>query len=260
MRYSSQGRFQQQVRFLQRQFLQNGDLPFSNTLSKETIADVLRAVNVCWLDRIYTPLITLWVFLNQVLSQDHSCRAAVARLVSHRISRGEQPCAAETGAYCLARKRLPEELFSEVARQTGRALDSNVDPEWLWKRRRVYLFDGSSVSMPDTAEEPARLSATRYAETRPGLSSGAHRGRLFSLLRCGAGSGNLPLRRQGSKRVGNAAHHVGQLSPRGRHARRSSDVFLDGLDHAPKTRSRCRLSLVVAPECRLSPWQTFGET
>ena len=30
MRYSNHGRFRQQVRFLRRQFLQDGDLPFSD--------------------------------------------------------------------------------------------------------------------------------------------------------------------------------------------------------------------------------------
>jgi len=90
--------------------------------------------------------------LGQVLSADHSCRAAVARLIAHLISRGESPCSAETGTYCQARKRLPEEFFSSVARQTGRALEDGVDPQWRWKQRRVYAYDGSSVSMPDTAE------------------------------------------------------------------------------------------------------------
>jgi hypothetical protein len=39
-----------------------------------------------------------------------------------------------------------------LARQTGRALEASVAPEWLWKQRQVYAFDGSSVSMPDTPE------------------------------------------------------------------------------------------------------------
>jgi hypothetical protein len=98
MRYSNQGRFQQQVRFLRRQFLQDGELPFSSILSDEVVAQALTAISACWLDRIYTPLVTLWVFLSQVLSADHSCRAAVARLIAHRISRGEFPCSAQTGA------------------------------------------------------------------------------------------------------------------------------------------------------------------
>src|SRR5713101_5351866 len=93
------------------------------------------------MDRIYSPLVTLWVFLGQVLSADSCCRAAVARLIAHRLSQGQGPCSPETGAYCQARKRLPEAFFSEVARRTGRALDSAVEQGWLWKRRRVYVYD-----------------------------------------------------------------------------------------------------------------------
>ena len=119
MRHSNQGAFRQQVRFLRRQFLQDGDLPFSNVLSEEVVSQSLAAIKTCWLDRIYSPLVTLWVFLGQVLSADHSCRAAVARLIAHRLSQGQGPCSAETGAYCQARKRLPEEFFSDVARRTG---------------------------------------------------------------------------------------------------------------------------------------------
>src|SRR6476620_6606405 len=152
MRHSRQGRFRQQVRFLQRQFLQDGDLPFTDVLSEGTVTQALKALNVVWLDRVYSPLVTLWVFLGQVLSQDHSCRAAVARLIAHRVARGQRPCSAETSAYCQARKRLPEEFFAAVARKTGQALDEGVHDHWLWKGRRVLAYDGSTVSMPDTAE------------------------------------------------------------------------------------------------------------
>src|SRR5438309_5791326 len=137
MRRSRQGPLHEQVGFLRRQFLQDGDLPFTDVLTEEVITRALAAVTG-WLDRIFSPLVTLWVFLGQVLSADHSCRAAVARLIAHRLARGQDPCSAETGAYCQARKRLPEAFFAEVARQTGRTLDSKVDPQWLWKRRRVY--------------------------------------------------------------------------------------------------------------------------
>ena len=138
MRHSNRGRCRQQVRFLRRQFLQDGGLPFSNVLSDGIVAQALTAINVCWVDRIYSPLVTLWVFLGQVLSADHSCRAAVARLIAHRLSQGQCPCSAETGAYCQARKRLPEKFFSTVACLVGRALDAKADDRWLWKSRRVY--------------------------------------------------------------------------------------------------------------------------
>ena len=152
MRYSNQGRFRQQVQFLRRQFLQTGELPFADILTERVVAQALTALSKDWLDRIFTPLVTLWVFLGQVLSADHSCRAAVARLIAHRLSRGQRPCSAETGAYCQARKRLPEEFFSNVARLTGQTLESKVEKQWLWKARRVYVYDGSAVSMPDTPE------------------------------------------------------------------------------------------------------------
>lgn len=184
MRYSNQGRFQQQVRFLRRQYLQDGDLPFTNVLSEQIVSQALTAIQTIWMDRIYSPLVTLWVFLGQVLSADHSCRAAVARLIAHRISWGQNPCSSETGAYCQARKRLPEKFFSEVARQTGRALEANVDPQWLWKGRRVHVFDGSSVSMPDT---PANQRAYPQPDTqKPGLGFPLARIAVVFSLACGA--------------------------------------------------------------------------
>jgi hypothetical protein len=184
MPYSNQGRFRQQVRFLRHQFLQDGELPFSNVLSEELISQALTALETCWLDRIYSPLVTLWVFLGQVLSADHSCRAAVARLNAYRLSRGQEPCSPETGAYCQARKRLPERFFSNVARQTGRALEQSVNPQWLWKRRRVYVYDGSSVSMPDTPQN--QHAYPQPVAQKPGLGFPLARIAAVFSLACGA--------------------------------------------------------------------------
>src|SRR5947209_2239329 len=122
MRRSNPARLRPQVQFLRRQFAQDGDLPFSDVLSEDLVAQALTAVGVSWVDRIFSPLVTLWVFLSQVLSADHSCRAAVARLLAHRVSRAQKPCSAKTGAYCQARQRLPEGFFSEVACSVGRTL------------------------------------------------------------------------------------------------------------------------------------------
>jgi hypothetical protein len=141
--------FRVQSNLLRRQFLQDGGLPFTDILTEGIIAEALAAVGG-WLERIFSPLVTLWVFLGQVLSPDHSCRAAVARLIAHRVARGQRPCSARTGAYCRARQRLPEGFFSAVACSVGRALDARSERRWLWKGRRVYLFDGTTVTMPDT--------------------------------------------------------------------------------------------------------------
>ena len=184
MRDCNQRRFRQQIRFLRRQFLQDGGLPFGDVLSDEIVEQSLTAVNFVWNDRIYTPMVTLWMFLSQVLSADHSCRWAVAQLIAHRMSCGLRPCSAETGAYCQARKRLPEKFFSMVACHVGRELDSQVDTDWLWKGRRVYMFDGTTVTMPDTSAN--QKDYPQIPSQRPGLGSPIVRVGAIVSLSCGA--------------------------------------------------------------------------
>jgi hypothetical protein len=71
-----------------------------------------------------------------------------------------------------------------VARRTGAALDSNIDPQWLWKRRRVYAFDGSTVTMPDT-QENQRAYPQNVAQ-QPGLGFPIARIAAVFSLACGA--------------------------------------------------------------------------
>ena len=80
MRCSTQGRFRLQALFLRRQFLQDGDLPFTNVLTQRVIEGTVTAINICRLDRSYSSLVTLWVFSGQVFSADHYCRADVVSL------------------------------------------------------------------------------------------------------------------------------------------------------------------------------------
>ena len=98
MRYSSDRLFRRQFEFLRRYFLQLGDLQFGDALSRDSAQQELDSFEFAWNERIYTPLVTLWIFLGQVISADHSCRAAVARFVAHRISRRESACSSHTGA------------------------------------------------------------------------------------------------------------------------------------------------------------------
>jgi hypothetical protein len=183
VRYSNSGSVREQVDFLRRQFLQDGDLPFTDVLTEDVLTQALTAVGV-WLDRVFSPLVTLWVFLGQVLSADHSCRAAVARLIAHRLSRGQRPCSAETGAYGQARRRLPETFFADVACSVGRNLDARAERDWLWTGRRVYLFDGSTVTMPDTREN--QQASPQVYNQKPGLGFPIARIGAVISLACGA--------------------------------------------------------------------------
>ena len=129
---------------------QQPGLPFADYLPASVIHGTLRALGQGFRERIFTPAVTLWTFLSQVLDADHSCRQAVARLLAFRVASGLRPCSPDTGAYGKARQRLPEALLCELTRRTGRALREQAPAGWLWKGRSVRLVDGTGLSMPDT--------------------------------------------------------------------------------------------------------------
>jgi hypothetical protein len=127
-------------------------LYFAALVDQETIIAALGEASSLWQGWIYTPAVTVWVFLSQCLSADHSCRDAVARLAAWRTAHGLPPCSPETGAYCTAREALPESACRELVRRTGRELEEQAPREWLWQGRRVRVVDGTTITMPDTPE------------------------------------------------------------------------------------------------------------
>jgi len=132
-----------------------GDLYFAGLLPEDRIVEAFGRARWIWQGWIYSPAVTLWVFLAQCLSADHSCREAVAQLIAWRLTRGLKRCSADTGAYCTARERIPEAACLQLARETGRAVDEQASPEWRWRSRRVLDVDGSTITMPDTSENQA---------------------------------------------------------------------------------------------------------
>jgi hypothetical protein len=133
----------------------HGDLYFAALLSEDRIQKAFGAARSLWQGWIYTPAVTVWVFLSQCLSPDHSCRDAVARLIAWRVTRGWKPCSADTGAYCAARNDLPEEAIHELMCDTGKQAEDQSPQTWLWHGRKVRVVDGSTVTMPDTPENQA---------------------------------------------------------------------------------------------------------
>ncbi len=133
----------------------HGDLYFAALLPQDRIEKAFGRARWLWQGWIYTPAVTVWVFLSQCLSPDHSCRDAVARLIAWRVARGLKPCSADTGAYCTARADLPEEALHRLVRETGQQIDEQSPQAWLWHGRKVRVVDGSTVTMPDTPENQA---------------------------------------------------------------------------------------------------------
>ena len=89
-------------------------LPFSELLPGGLAEQVIRDEGVSFRDRLFSPLLTLWVFLSQVLNPDHSCRAAVARFLAWRTAQGLAPCSADPSAYNKARHRLPQAVLTST--------------------------------------------------------------------------------------------------------------------------------------------------
>jgi putative transposase len=133
----------------------HGDLYFAALLPQDRIEKAFGNARWLWQGWIYTPAVTVWVFLSQCLSSDHSCRDAVARLIAWRLARGLSPCSADTGAYCTARGDLPEEALHGLVRESGKQVEDQSPETWLWHGRRVRAVDGSTVTMPDTPENQA---------------------------------------------------------------------------------------------------------
>jgi hypothetical protein len=165
-------------------FARDQGLPFADSLSERSIRDALQEHGVQYRDRLFSPVTTIWGFLSQVLSEDHSCRDTVARVIAHRAASGLEPCSPNTASYCNARTRLRTGVLRTLARQTAQQLQDGLPEEWQWNGRRVFIADGSHVSMPDTEANQARYP--QPPQQQPGL--GFPLARLAVLLSLATGA------------------------------------------------------------------------
>ena len=136
-------------------FARNQGLPFADIVTETSIREVLHEHGVQFRDRVFSPVTTIWGFLSQVLSEDHSCRDAVSRIIAHRATNGNAVCSPNTASYCNARSRLLTRVLSTLATRTAQELQASAADHWKWNGRSVFLIDGSHVSMPDTVENQA---------------------------------------------------------------------------------------------------------
>jgi len=142
-------------------------LPFAHVLTEANILEVLNDQGVQYRDRVFNPVTTIWGFLSQVLSDDHSCRDAVARVIAHQAARGARVCSPNTASYCNARSRLRTDVLRTLAMRTAQELQAGAMQEWKWNGRDVFILDGSHVCMPDTPKNQA--SYPQPEVQRPGI-------------------------------------------------------------------------------------------
>jgi hypothetical protein len=140
---------------LRDRFVRNDGLPFAEVLTEPRIRDALDEHGVRYRERVFSPVTTIWSFLSQVLSEDHSCRDAVTRLIAHRAANGLAKGSPNTASYCDARGRLPTAVLGTLAQRTAEELQAGVPEGWKWNGRSVFIADGSHVWMADTPENRA---------------------------------------------------------------------------------------------------------
>jgi hypothetical protein len=139
-----------QVQLYRRRLARSSQFPITQLLSAADVDEAVAAEGYSFRERIFSPAITIWIFLGQVLDPDHSCRQALLRFVAWLSAHGRKPCSTETGAYCQARKRLPEGVLRRLVRTKGGQLQEQSPRHWRWFGRDVKIGDGTTVSGPDT--------------------------------------------------------------------------------------------------------------
>jgi hypothetical protein len=150
-----------QIDWFRAQFAQHNGLPFAQVLPAQTVMAALRELGVEFYQSLYNPVTVLWLFLSQVMHANPTLAVAVEGFVAWRLGQGLPGCSTDTGAYARARQRLPEALLALLTRQAGRTAQQAASSGWRWLGRMVKIFDGSTVSMPDT---PANQRA--YPQSR----------------------------------------------------------------------------------------------
>lgn len=170
-----------EFRGAKKRLAENPGAMFERVVSEEEVNEECTFLRHVWRDRIFTPLVTLWTFLGQVLSADSSCREAVARVLSFLSRTKGLDASHDPSAYSVARQRLPEELLPRLTRRVAGKLEDKVGPDELWHGHRVKLLDGSSVNMPDTPQNQAAYPQHTTQSPGCGLPT-ARIVSLFSLL------------------------------------------------------------------------------
>jgi hypothetical protein len=140
---------------IRRQVHQVGAVDFFNMLTGPQLLEITEAYLPEHRERLYPPTVTLSMFMKQNLQADRSCQRAVNAWAAQRAAEGLSVQSIRTGAYCQARQRLPLQMVTALARETGSQLSTQAQRGWRWRGRAVKLADGTGISMPDTPENQA---------------------------------------------------------------------------------------------------------
>jgi hypothetical protein len=157
---------------------------FFNLLTGPELLEVVEEQLPAHRERLYPPTQTLAMFLAQAMSADGSCQQVVNEAVVNRLLSGMPAVSTNTGGYCIARQRLPQEMVCRLARYSGALLSERTPQAWQWRGRTVKLVDGATVLMPDTAENQARFPQHGKQQ----LGAGSPLARLVAVISLSSGA------------------------------------------------------------------------
>src|SRR5690242_9405579 len=143
-------------------------------LDEAAVHDACRQAEHRWRDCLLTPVAILRWFVVQVL-HGNTALAHVSLLAGRSFT---------DAAFCLARARLPLAVYRAVLRGQAEALAPDTRTQGTWRGHRTFLVDGSSFSMPDTAELRAHFGTSGRA--KPGCSFPV--ARIVALFHAGTGT------------------------------------------------------------------------
>jgi hypothetical protein len=112
---------------------------WTSQLDDKAIAEVCREEGMTWRQTILTPIVTIKVFLLQVLHGNTACEAL--RHLARMTFTG--------AAYCEARMRIPLSVFQKLLQRTTARMQGSISDDGRWRGHRLFYVDGSSFSMPD---------------------------------------------------------------------------------------------------------------
>ena len=120
MSHSTTARLRHQIFRLNQGEQADLDFGLGEILPPEDLTLILTEEGATWKSIIYTPLLTTWAFLWQMLSPDRSCRAAVKRIAAWLSSQGKKLANDEDDPYIKTRQRLPGTVPLRLMKHIGR--------------------------------------------------------------------------------------------------------------------------------------------
>ena len=135
----------------------------AESLSPQTVCEVMASLKLSFRNRIFNPFVTLFAFLSQVFDDDSSCRQAVASTSLRLLARQGKSCSLGTSSLCKAKARLPVAFYEEISKRIAIGLESQREDQWTWRHGTVKLVDGTGLSMPDTAANQKKFPRAKGA-------------------------------------------------------------------------------------------------